>query len=174
MKKEIESKYMMATTAVHRMGDLSREKPSLCCVFQEDDDNYYGNWVSGYGFCEVQFPKQTTKELTPGEVEHWHGEITRIGNSFGPTINITGENFNKKVLVTKKETGEFRSGTLIAPVKVGKSIALINLDDGRTFCSTRIESINGNEVKTRNSTYIVEYIDEIDNFSKVTSIPTKI
>src|SRR5262245_33776144 len=42
-------KYMMATKAIHQLGDISRDKPDICQIFGEDADNYIGNWVTGFG-----------------------------------------------------------------------------------------------------------------------------
>ena len=61
------STYMMATKAYHQLGDLSRSNPKLCCIQSEDEDNYYGYWIEGLGFINVQFPKSTTRELTEKE-----------------------------------------------------------------------------------------------------------
>ena len=61
-------KYMMATTAIHQLGDISSETPDLCRVYDEDEENYIGAWVAGLGFFNVKFPKSTTRELT--EEEH--------------------------------------------------------------------------------------------------------
>jgi hypothetical protein len=57
------TKKMLATKAYHKLGDISREKPSLCIVNEADEDNYYGQWESGFGFINVRFPKETTKEI---------------------------------------------------------------------------------------------------------------
>ena len=57
----------MATKAVHKLGDISRNKPDLCIVHDEDEKNYIGNWVTGFGFINVKFPKNTTRELSEEE-----------------------------------------------------------------------------------------------------------
>lgn len=152
------NKYMMATTAIHQSGDISGKAPDLCIVSDEDANNYIGNWVWGFGFVNVKFPKATTRELTPEEVEKYHGKVTMMsGGFFGPTINLKGEDFYKKVIVTKKSDGKLHKGTLVAPVKVGKVIAMTDTD-GRYFISSTIKSITGNEVQTRNSTYTINYV----------------
>ena len=158
MKTQIEAKYMMATTAIHQTGDISRDTPDICIVSEEDDNNYIGNWVCGFGFIDVKFPKSTTRDLTPDEVEKYHGTVTMLGSGFGPTINIKGEDFLKDVLIIKKEDGSVHNGTLIAPLKVGGIIAMIISGKGTAFHSSKIQSINGNEVKTRNSTYDIQYL----------------
>lgn len=61
-------KYYMATKAFHLLGDISSETPDLCLIYREDKDNYYGNWVTGFGFVDVRFPKETTRELTATEI----------------------------------------------------------------------------------------------------------
>ena len=63
---------MMATKAIHNLGDISRDIPDLCYINTEDDDNYIGGWVSGFGFINVKFPKNTTRELTPEEYKKYH------------------------------------------------------------------------------------------------------
>ena len=157
MKKEIKQQYKMATTAIHKLGDISRETPDICIISQEDADNYYGNWVSGFGFVDVQFPKATTRDLNAEEIEKHHGEPMMIGNSFVGSINITGEDFRKHVVVTKVGEGSIHSGTLISPVKVGKMIAMIT-DDGHSWHTSTIRGIDGNIIKTKNSNYLVEYV----------------
>lgn len=74
-------RYMMATKAIHQLGDISRGEPDLCVIRSEDADNYIGNWVEGYGFINVKFPKRTTRELTDEEKEKWHGRQITIGGS---------------------------------------------------------------------------------------------
>lgn len=80
------SRYMMATKAIHKLGDISRDKPDLCVVHDEDKENYIGNWVTGFGFINVKFPKSTTRELTEEEKEHYHGMQVVIGD--GPVGRI--------------------------------------------------------------------------------------
>ena len=46
----------------------------------EDDENYYGMWVLGYGFVNVRFPKDTTRELTNEEVIYWNSKSIQIGS----------------------------------------------------------------------------------------------
>ena len=50
----------MATKAIHQLGDISRDKEDLCFIHDEDEKNYIGNWITGYGFIEVKFPKETS------------------------------------------------------------------------------------------------------------------
>lgn len=50
----------VATHAYHKLGDISRKEPDFCCISFEDEHNYYGNWVEGFGFVDVQFPKHST------------------------------------------------------------------------------------------------------------------
>jgi hypothetical protein len=45
-----------ATIALHQLGDISRMEEEIAIVTEADDENYYGNWCSGYGFIDVAFP----------------------------------------------------------------------------------------------------------------------
>jgi hypothetical protein len=65
--------YMMATRAMHKLGDISRDDPDLCIVDGEDGDDYIGVWVTGAGYIDVRFPKATTRELTEAERDHYRG-----------------------------------------------------------------------------------------------------
>ena len=58
---------MMATKAIHQLGDISRDDPDLCCVHEEYKDHYVGSWVTGFGFIKVKFPKDTTRPLSDNE-----------------------------------------------------------------------------------------------------------
>lgn len=76
-------KYMMATKAEHEFaGDISREEPDLCQVSKEADDFYVGSWVTGFGFIDVKFPKETTRELTDAESEYYDGREIGIPGSW--------------------------------------------------------------------------------------------
>lgn len=74
-------KYMMATKAIHKMGDISRNEPDLCYVYDETKTDYIGNWVTGFGFFEVNFPKETTRELTQNEIEKYNDICIQIGSN---------------------------------------------------------------------------------------------
>ncbi|WP_024516977.1 hypothetical protein [Bradyrhizobium sp. Tv2a-2] len=73
-------KYMMATTAIHLLGDISSDTPDICHIEREEGDDYIGAWVTGFGFINVRFPKATTRDLTPEEVEKYDGKQYRIGS----------------------------------------------------------------------------------------------
>lgn len=77
-------KFMMATKAIHQLGDISRDEADLCIIHSEDEENYIGNWVYGLGFVNVKFPKETTRSLTPEEVEQFNGKGFAIGSLLNP------------------------------------------------------------------------------------------
>lgn len=72
--------YMMATTAMHMMGNISRDEPDLCRVTKESDTDYYGMWVTGMGFFNVRFPKKTTRALTIEEIEKFNDTYVQLAN----------------------------------------------------------------------------------------------
>jgi hypothetical protein len=63
----------MGTTAIggppSNPYDISRDDPDYFWVDEVDDDNYIGRWVTGFGFINVRFPKETSRELTDEEFE---------------------------------------------------------------------------------------------------------
>jgi len=65
------NKYMMATKAIHKLGDISRDMEDICQIHLETEKNYIGSWVTGYGFLNVHFPKETTRDLTEEEREKY-------------------------------------------------------------------------------------------------------
>ena len=75
-------KYMIGTKATHLMGDISREEPDLCYITEQDDNNYIGHWVTGFGFINVKFPKATTRELTDEEIERWNNTWVQLSPQF--------------------------------------------------------------------------------------------
>ena len=77
-------RYMMATTAHHKLGDISRDQPGLAYIDGEDGDDYIGQWVTGAGYIQVRFPKATTRELTAEERERFNGrELEMSGRIVG-------------------------------------------------------------------------------------------
>jgi hypothetical protein len=80
LRNDMKRGYMMATTAIHQLGDISRDTPDLCYVNKEDEENYIGSWVTGMGFIDVKFPKATTRELTQEEIDYYNGRSVSINN----------------------------------------------------------------------------------------------
>lgn len=155
MKDIKPSIYKMATKASHLTGDIGEKIPDICSVYKEDEENFYGSWVFGGCFVDVKFPKATTRDLTPEEVEYYHGRnITMCG--FVHAINIKNENFRREVKVIKNGT-VVSEGSLTSPLKIGGQI-VINVGH---FASSNILSMNEDKtlIHTRNSTYIIEYLD---------------
>ena len=74
-------KYMIATTAIHKMGNISRKEGDLCRVTKESQTDYYGMWITGFGFFNVRFPKETTRELTQEEIEKYNGKQISISGT---------------------------------------------------------------------------------------------
>lgn len=60
-------RYMMATSALHKLGDISRDEPDLAIIYGDSGDDWVGQWATGIGYINVRFPKATTRELTDGE-----------------------------------------------------------------------------------------------------------
>lgn len=77
----------MATKAIHQLGDISSDWDDLCFVYAEDDDNWYGKWVTGFGFFDVKFPKATTRDLTEQEIVYYSKQNLYLsGNYVGKAI----------------------------------------------------------------------------------------
>ena len=141
----------MATKAIHKAGDISRETSDICHIYGEDEDNYIGNWVFGFGFIDVKFPKNTTRELTPEELEEWHGAPVELAGIIH-CLNLTGEEY--PVVTVSKKGGKTYHGRLMAPIKVGKRICVFD-DKIGPFITTRVVSITGECIQTKNSVYYV-------------------
>ena len=74
-------KYMMATAAFHKMGDVSADKPQLCSVTRETDEYYVGTFILGPGLIDIHFPKETTRELTEEEKKEWNNKPIYINGT---------------------------------------------------------------------------------------------
>lgn len=79
---------MMVTKAIHKLGDISRNVPDLCFIHKEDEKNYIGNWVTGFGFVNVKFPKETTRLLTEVEIEKYDKMGIRINSMRAMKLNV--------------------------------------------------------------------------------------
>ena len=59
--------------AIHQLGDISRDvyNAELITVYDEDKDNWIGQFVEGFGFINVKFAKSDCKEATEEEIKQW-------------------------------------------------------------------------------------------------------
>ncbi|GIE29991.1 hypothetical protein Ait01nite_030360 [Actinoplanes italicus] len=88
-ENSLPERYMMATIAHHKLGDLSRPEPNLASITGEDDEHWIGSWVEGGGFIGVRFPKTSTRELTPEETKEYDGRVVAVGTQLqGYVIRI--------------------------------------------------------------------------------------
>ena len=85
--KELDQ-YMMATKAIHKLGDISRDEEELCYIHGEDEENYIGMFVEGYGFVDVKFPKETTRKLTQEEIEKYNKKYVQINSQPAHKLNV--------------------------------------------------------------------------------------
>lgn len=90
------NKYKIATKAYHKLGDISRDEPDLCEIFEDDEDNYYGEWITGFGFIDVCFPKETTRDLTEDEIRQYVGTSIAINNN-PPLFTFTEEELRTEI-----------------------------------------------------------------------------
>lgn len=81
-------RYMMATTAIHKLGDISRDAPDLAWITGEDGDDHIGAWVAGFGYTQVRFPKATTRELTVAEREFFNGRELELNGRPAGRVDI--------------------------------------------------------------------------------------
>lgn len=57
--------------AIHRTGNISREEDDIFIVYvyrhKERDDEYIGNWLTGFRLVDVHVKKKHCRRLTKGE-----------------------------------------------------------------------------------------------------------
>jgi hypothetical protein len=94
VKEYKQPRYMIGTTAIHQLGDISREDGDLCMIHSYTDTDYIGNWVTGFGFIDVKFPRKDTRELNEEDIKKWDGKVIGISGSWHYTINIKKKRSN--------------------------------------------------------------------------------
>ena len=82
LRKDQTGLYLMAKEAHHLLGEVTRDEWDLAIVFKEDNDNFYGNWVFGYGLIDVCFPKDKVRSLNKKEVSKYNNSACGINGSF--------------------------------------------------------------------------------------------
>lgn len=79
-------RYLMATAATHVLGDLSRPEPSLAIVYGETATDWIGEWATGFGYINVTFPKDTSRELTDDERAHFSTQVLECAGVVRPIV----------------------------------------------------------------------------------------
>lgn len=59
--------------ATHQLGDMTRDvyEVELINVYDEEEDNWIGSFVEGFGFFHVKFAKSDCREATEEEIKQW-------------------------------------------------------------------------------------------------------
>ncbi len=81
-------KYLIGTKALHQTGDISREKEDLFRASGETEKYWVGMWVTGFGFFNVLFPKETSRELTQEERNYYNTISVQIGSQPPYKLNV--------------------------------------------------------------------------------------
>ena len=76
------------TPAIHKLGDIGREKDDLFIVDREEGETLIGRWLEGLGFFDVRVPADRTRKLTRAEADSYHGRIGFIGNTPAGELEI--------------------------------------------------------------------------------------
>lgn len=67
--------HMLAKEAWHSgRGDISRPTFDICLIYNESENYYIGEWVSGLKYKNVIFPKSSTRYLTDEEVKIYNDD----------------------------------------------------------------------------------------------------
>jgi len=46
----------------------------VCLILGEDEDNYIGHWISGFGDMKQRFPKEKTRPFTEEEIKNYQSQ----------------------------------------------------------------------------------------------------
>ena len=83
---KIESRDLMGTKAYHQLGDISRDEYDLFYATGETEKYWVGMWIEGFGYFNVLFPKETSRELTKDEIEKYNNTYVQINSQ--PPIKL--------------------------------------------------------------------------------------
>jgi hypothetical protein len=81
--------YLMGTTAYHLLGNISSDVDDLFYASFETDGFYIGSWITGFGFINVCFPKETSRKLTPEEIEKYNKTFVQISSQPPVKLNVS-------------------------------------------------------------------------------------
>lgn len=60
---KIKPRYLMGTKAYHQLGDISSDEYDLFSANGETEKYWVGMWTTGFGFLNILFPKETSREV---------------------------------------------------------------------------------------------------------------
>ena len=83
---KIEPRDLMGTKAYHQLGDISRDEYDLFYATGETEKYWVGMWIEGFGYFNVLFPKETSRELTKDEIEKYNNTYVQINSQ--PPIKL--------------------------------------------------------------------------------------
>jgi len=86
---KIKPKYLMGTKAFHQLGDISRDEYDLFSATGETEKYWVGRWIFGFGFFNVLFPKETSRELTQEEIEKYNKTYVQINSQPPVKLNVS-------------------------------------------------------------------------------------
>lgn len=144
----IKPSYKLATKAIHKLGDISRDEGDLCVVYGETETDYVGNWTTGLGFFDVHFPKDTVRDLT-------HEEEIRFGLVLPDNPPVTILNNWSIVGVNDPYKAPELQVFRLHGVVTGHP----RLEDGEVITTTRLRGKRNGYVATRNTLYQVGDVD---------------
>lgn len=79
----LRDKLYMGTTAwggrLDNEYDISRDEEDYFIAWEDGGENHVGNWVTGFGFINVRFPKATSRPVTDDEFEWFLDNPTTMG-----------------------------------------------------------------------------------------------
>lgn len=72
-----ETVFMHGTTAHHLLGNISRPAGDVFVAAEETNDYWIGSWVTGFGYFNVLFPKETSRPLSDQELSYYNSSSQR-------------------------------------------------------------------------------------------------
>lgn len=89
--RKIEHLIYISTEAQHLMGDISRDNPDTFTAVGETNTAYYGQWIEGYGYINVMFPKTSVRKATEEEKQKYCTGVFACSN--GQRFSLKPEEF---------------------------------------------------------------------------------
>lgn len=95
-------KFVMAKDGWHKaLGEFHDPEYDLAIVFEENSTHFIGMWVYGMALINMQFSKETTRELTPEERQNLRGK--KVGTTYAGPFELDIDDERQLVKVPDKE-----------------------------------------------------------------------